>query len=74
MSSCKARQITGYGWSYILNVKPDWHKSLEKQFAGRLSRGDVKELRFTEDEGLQHDFAWTNYLTLNDRAIDVSVN
>jgi hypothetical protein len=29
------RQITGYGWFFVLNVKPDSHQSLEKQFAGR---------------------------------------
>jgi hypothetical protein len=68
------RQITGYGWSYILNVKPDSHKSLEKQFAGRLSRGDVKELRLTDEGGLQHYFVWANNLTLNDSSIDVQVN
>lgn len=68
------RQITGYGWSFILNVKPDSHKSLEKQFAGRRARGDVKELRLTDEQGLQHYFAWTNNLTLNDSAVDVSVN
>src|SRR5205085_7927244 len=38
------RQITGYGWKYILNVKPDSHQSLEKQFAGRRARGQVKQL------------------------------
>ncbi len=68
------RQITSYGWSYILNVKPDSHKSLEKQFAGRRARGDIKKLRLTDEQGLQHYFAWTNNLTLNDSAIDVSVN
>jgi hypothetical protein len=68
------RQITGYGWSYILNVKPHSHKSLEKQFAGRRAREDVKELRFIDEQGRQHYFAWTNNLTLNDSAIDVSVN
>lgn len=68
------RQITDYGWNYILNVKPDSHKSLEKQFAGRLERADVKELRLTDEQGLKHYFAWTNNLTLNDSAIDVSVN
>src|SRR6266545_3058811 len=35
------RQITGYGWRFILNVKPDQHSSLEKQFAGRRSSGQV---------------------------------
>lgn len=68
------RQIAGYGWNYILNVKPDSHKSLEQQFAGRRARADVKELRFTDQQGIKHYFAWTNSLTLNDSSIDVSVN
>lgn len=36
------RQITGYGWRYVLNVKPDSHKSLFQQFASRQARGQVK--------------------------------
>jgi|SRR5579884_3046154 len=68
------RQIEGYGWNYILNVKPDSHKSLEKQFAGRRERGDFKELHLTDKQGVKHYFAWTNNLILNDSAIDVSVN
>ncbi len=35
------RQITGYGWKYVLNVKPDSHASLEKQFARRRATGQV---------------------------------
>ncbi|MEW6734860.1 MAG: transposase [Acidobacteriota bacterium] len=68
------RQITDYGWSYILNVKPDSHKSLENQFAGRRARADIKELHLTDQQGLQHYFAWTNNFKLNDSAIDVNVN
>ena len=68
------RQIIGYDWNYILNVKPDSHKSLEKQFAGRRASGQVKELRLTDEQGLQHFFAWTNDLCLSDSAIDVRVN
>jgi hypothetical protein len=68
------RQIIGYDWNYILNVKPDSHKSLEKQFAGRRASGQVKELRLTDEQGLQHFFAWTNDLCLSDSAIDVTVN
>jgi len=37
------RQIMGYGWSFVLNVKPDSHRSLAKQFAGRLESGQVTE-------------------------------
>ena len=68
------RQITGYGWRYILSVKPDSHKSLEKQFAGRRVSGQVKELRITAPTGVKHYFAWTNNLCLNDSTIDVSGN
>jgi hypothetical protein len=68
------RQITGYGWNYVLNVKPDSHKSLEKQFAGRRASGQVKELRLADEQGLQHYFAWTNDLCLSESAIDVTVN
>jgi Transposase DDE domain len=68
------RQITGYGWRYVLNVKPDSHASLEKQFAGRRASGQVKELRQTDPQGVKHYFAWTNELCLCESAIDVTVN
>jgi Transposase DDE domain len=68
------RQITDYGWRYILNVKPDSHESLEKQFAGRRASEQVKELRLTDPQGIKHYFAWTNDLCLCESAIDVKVN
>jgi hypothetical protein len=68
------RQITGYGWLFVLNVKPDSHESLERQFAGRKASGQVKELRITDPQGIEHYFAWTNDLCLCESAIDVSVN
>lgn len=68
------RQITGYGWFFVLNVKPDSHESLERQFAGRRSSGQVKELRITDPQGIKHYFAWTNDLCLCESAVDVSVN
>ena len=68
------RQITGYGWLFVLNVKPDSHESLERQFAGRKASGQVKELRVTDPQGIKHYFAWTNDLCLCESAIDVSVN
>jgi hypothetical protein len=68
------RQITGYNWKYILSVKPDSHQSLEKQFAGRQARGQVKEHRQTDTQGVEHYFAWTNDLCLCDSAVDVRVN
>jgi hypothetical protein len=68
------RQITGYNWKYILSVKPDSHQSLERQFGGRQARGQVKELRQRDAQGVEHYFAWTNDLFLCDSAVDVRVN
>src|SRR5215510_7508885 len=56
------RQITENGWLYVLNVKPDSHQSLERQFAGRKERGQVKELWMIDPKGIRHYFAWTNDL------------
>jgi hypothetical protein len=68
------RQITSYNWKYVLNVKPDSQHSLEKQFAGRQARGQVKERWQRDAQGVQHYFAWTNDLCLCDSALDVKVN
>lgn len=67
-------QIVGNGWRYILNVKPDSHKSLERQFAGRRESGQVKELRITDEKGVKHYYAWTCDLCLCESATDVKVN
>lgn len=68
------RQLSGYGWHYVVNVKPDAHESLFKQFAGRVARGDVRRLEQTTPDGVRHCYTWTNQLCLNDSALDVSVN
>lgn len=68
------RQITGQGWLFVLNVKPDSHESLARQFAGRAVSGQVKELRITDPQGSKHYFAWTNDLCLCESAVDVKVN
>lgn len=68
------RQITEYGWKFILNVKPDSHVSLERQFAGRLASGQVGTLEVTDSDGTRHKFSWTNHLCLCDSAVDVIVN
>ncbi len=73
-ASTQFRKITGYGWKYVLNVKPDSHKSLEKQFEGRRRSGQVKEMRRTDSKGLEHYFRWTTELCLCESAVDVKVN
>ncbi len=68
------RQIRGYGWHYILNVKPDSHASLERLFAGRRATGQVKELRTIDPRGEQHYCAWTSGLCVCNSAPQVRVN
>jgi hypothetical protein len=68
------RQITSYGWRYVINVKPESHTSLEKQFARRRANGRVKELEITEGRGVRHYFAWDSNLWLCESAPDVAVN
>ena len=68
------RQINEAGWRFILNVKPDSHVSLFKQFAGRRATGQVQEWSFTDAQGIQHAFAWTKGLCLNESALDVTVD
>lgn len=68
------RQINEYGWRFILNVKEDSHKSLEKQFKGRRASGQVEEWSYTDAQGVSHYFAWTKGLCLCESAIDVKVN
>jgi Transposase DDE domain len=68
------RQILGYGWKFVLTVKPDAHQCLFQQFEGRAARGQVKERRETDAQGVQHHYRWTTHLCLNEGAIDVHVN
>lgn len=68
------RQITGDGWKYVINVKPDSHESLFKQFAGREARGDVGRLTQRTPDDVQHRYTWTSQLCLNESALDVQVN
>lgn len=68
------RQISGYGWSYILTIKPDSHKSLFKQFEGRRNRNQVKSYRQQDTDRSEHYFEWTNELWLCESACDVRVN
>jgi len=67
------RQLQSYGWSYVLNVKADSHKSLFAHFEGRRRSGQVKEQSFAAG-GVKHRFYYSNDLFLCDSATDVRVN
>lgn len=62
------RQITDYGWRYVLNVKSESHPSLERQFAGRRASGQVGETRRVDPEGVIHlmDFLDREFQKLTD--------
>ena len=68
------RQISENGWNFIINVKPDSHKSLFKQFEWRRRSGQVKSFETTDEKGRQQRFSWTSNLYLCDSAADVVVN
>ncbi len=69
------RQVVKHGWNYILNVKPDSHKSLCKQFQWRKESGQVRHFERTDEErGVKQSFQWTENLFLCDAAADVKVN
>jgi hypothetical protein len=68
------RQLTDMGWHYILNVKPDSHKSLFAQVEGRRNRGQLLRHEVIDPDGSRHVFEYTNEVALNDSATDVRVN
>jgi hypothetical protein len=68
------RQIGENGWDYIINVKPDSHKSLFKQFEWRRANGEVKSIETVDEKGVRRRYSWTNGLFLNQSAADVKVN
>lgn len=68
------RQIAENGWDYVINVKPDSHKALFKQFEWRRESGQVKSFETTDEKAIRRRYSWTNDLFLNQSAADVKVN
>lgn len=68
------RQIKGLAWHYILNVKPDSHKSLFAQVEGRRQRNQMLHYEHLSGDGTRHVFEYTNDVALNGSAADVRVN
>lgn len=59
--------------SYILNVKPDSHKTLFAQVEGRRQRNQVDKWAYTQ-AGITHKLEWTNNLPLSNASADTRVN
>ncbi|MDQ3061810.1 MAG: transposase [Acidobacteriota bacterium] len=68
------RQISGYGWKYILTVKEAGQEKLFKQFESRRTSGQVKELVRVDEKGVEHYYGWTNQLWFGEKATDLKVN
>jgi len=60
-------------WKFVINITPDGHKCLFRQFKARDDRKQVRWHKLTNDEGL-HEFGYTNNLALNESNTDVRVN
>jgi hypothetical protein len=60
-------QLQKNGYSYILNVKPEGHKSLFAYIEGKRTRGDLSTHRVVEKRGkktMQYDFEFINNVRL----------
>lgn len=59
--------------SFVLNVKPDSHKTLFAHVEGRRQRNQLDKWTYTQD-GVKHEFEWANNLPLCNAYADVRVN
>lgn len=67
------QQLEGNGYSYVLNVKPDSHKTLFAQVAGKKQRNQLKTHVFAQN-GVTHRFEWVNNLVLCNANPSLRVN
>lgn len=65
--------LQNQGYSYIINVKPDSHKTLFKHFEGRRERKQTT-LFSIEQDGCMHRFEWINDVPLNNSDGHLRVN
>lgn len=67
------RRIIANSWHFVLNIKPDSHKTLFKAFESRRTNGALGFMEKREN-GEVHRFNWTNNLPLCETAGDIRVN
>ena len=56
-------QLIHNGFNYLLNVKPESHKTLFKYIQGKRSRKELKTYTYTEN-GIKHQFEYVNNVLL----------
>lgn len=67
------KELQGNGFNYILNVKPDSHKTLFAQIEGKRQRHELKRHKIVKN-GIIHEFEYVNNLLLCNATLDVRVN
>ena len=67
------QRLQSNGYSYIINVKPDSHKSLFAHIEGRRERNQTKVLTISK-EGITHRFEWVNNIPLNNSGANIRVS
>jgi hypothetical protein len=70
------RELQGNQFDYILNVKPDSHKTLFAQIEGKRQRNELKNIKKHKivENGITHEFEYVNNVLLCNAAPDVRVN
>jgi hypothetical protein len=58
-------ELSDKGFNYLINIKPDSHKTLFRQIEGRRKRGGLHSHGFKEKEE-HHYFEYSNSVRLND--------
>jgi Transposase DDE domain len=66
-------QLIDNGFHYLLNVKPDSHKTLFRYIEGKRSRKELKVYSYTEN-GVKHQFEYVNNVLLCNTSPKLRVN
>lgn len=67
------KELNGNEFSYILNVKPDSHKTLFAQIEGKRQRNELKKHKIVQN-GITHEFEYVSNVLLCNTAPDIRVN
>lgn len=65
--------LTGNGFNYLLNIKPDSHKTIFKYIEGKRSRNELNTYTYTE-KGVKHQFEYLNNVLLCNSSPKLRVN
>jgi hypothetical protein len=67
-------RLQSYAWDFIINVKPDSHKSLFKSFETRMKNQSLLHSHQCQVQKYTYQFHWMNQVALNESHPDLRVN